>query len=83
MVLALTTLAQIGPDAQAAVPDIQRIVADSKQPEVLQKAALEAIDLAGGVHNPLFAGVEWMAVRADIDTQVLLGRMCWPVGAAC
>ena len=47
------------------------------------QALHEAIDLAGSVHNSLLAGVEWMAVRADIDTQVLLGRMRRPVGTAC
>src|SRR5438105_223193 len=47
------------------------------------QALHEAIDLAGGVYNSLFAGVEWMTVRADINTQVLLGRMRRPVGAAC
>src|SRR5215213_6704879 len=35
------------------------------------QALHKAIDLAGGVHDPLLAGVERMAVRADIDAHVL------------
>src|SRR5512144_972392 len=46
------------------------------------QALHEAINLAGGVHNALLASVEGMAVRADIDAQILLGRMCRPVRAA-
>src|SRR5262245_27508758 len=47
------------------------------------QAPHKAIDLPGGVDNALLAGVEGMAVRADIDAQVLLGRVRRPVGPAC
>src|SRR5689334_18742058 len=62
------------------------LVAAARSVGLLRLAGLQAphkaIDLAGGVDDPLLAGVERVAVRADIDAQILLGRMCGPAGAA-
>ncbi len=41
----------------------------------------KAIDLAGGIDDALLASVERVAVRADIDADVLAGRLRRPDGA--
>src|SRR5579885_1994912 len=43
-------------------------------PGLLRVALLEAIDATGGVDELLLAGEERMALRADLDAELLLGR---------
>src|SRR4051794_40007786 len=49
-------------------------VAASAAAGALRGAALEALDAAAGVHELLLARVEGMAVGADLDVHVALGR---------
>ena len=43
----------------------------------LGDAALEALDAAAGVHQLLAAGVERVAVRADLDVELVAGSSAW------
>src|SRR6478736_5097083 len=59
----------------------------ARQPEVLGtdlalETLLEALDLAGGVDDRLLAREERVAVRTDVDAQLLAGRADRPLGAA-
>ena len=48
---------------------------------VLQ-APLETLDLARGIDEALLTGEEWMALRADVDVEILFRRARLPGAAA-
>src|SRR5437867_6744930 len=66
-----------GPGRRGAAPDAPATGAGGAAPSLSARplhAALEALDLTGGVHDVLGAGVEGMAIRADLDADRLGGR---------